>query len=251
MHVCKCLPAPSNGWCAKSLRGCLRAPIAKGLFKQFLMCVDQMGWIWGRNVFPTRRKIFYKKNNFLLQKWNLCTFLNASFSVCFKLKENRCRIFPKVALEGLRDAPELNGQEQCAPFVWTGVFFWVSQDFWNPDNQLVKIPLFIGFQHHPRWLTLRFQPSRVWQDFWNGTLPRIDWFHRNQLLLWIRGHALLKNLGWWFSHYPFLLNPKWLILNYPDSEYMSDISLKHVDASTLLWPFRDEFYTTHVSFYRA
>ena len=33
-----------------------------------------------------------------------------------------------------------------------------------PNNQLrlvVEIPLFIGFQHHARWLGMRFQPSTV------------------------------------------------------------------------------------------
>ena len=44
----------------------------------------------------------------------------------------------------------------------------VTVDGWNPANQLRLvvypfIPLFIGFQHHPRWLYSRIlDPSTVW-----------------------------------------------------------------------------------------
>ena len=37
-------------------------------------------------------------------------------------------------------------------------------DGWNPaPPRMMIIPLFIGFQHHPRWLGMGFQPSTVWK----------------------------------------------------------------------------------------
>ena len=51
-------------------------------------------------------------------------------------------------------------------------------DGWNPVNspvegKVVEIPWFLGFQHHPRWLGMGFQPSTVVaNDNYNGTNPR-------------------------------------------------------------------------------